>query len=210
MDRNAADGELRSLHDLLQRPGTEGEALESVHTRGIGENDNRDIAKRIAELRLELAGLFGYPNYAAYVLEEKMAGNEATVDAFIDELLTATKGRALEEVAELQRYAVASGLYGAGFELMPWDWSYVSEKYKNDRYAVSNEEIKPYLELESVKQGIFSLAEKLYGITFVPNKEIPVYHPMWWLTKYTRPTEALRASSTWISSRVPPNAAAHG
>ena len=65
------------------------------------------------------------------------------MDAFIDELLTATKGRALEEVAELQRYAVASGLYGAGFELMPWDWSYVSEKYKNDRYAVSNEEIKP-------------------------------------------------------------------
>ena len=142
----------------------------AYNTRGIGENDNRDIAKRIAELRLELAGLFGYPNYAAYVLEEKMAGNEATVDAFIDELLTATKGRALEEVAELQRYAVASGLYGAGFELMPWDWSYVSEKYKNDRYAVSNEEIKPYLELESVKQGIFSLAEKLYGITFVPNK----------------------------------------
>lgn len=149
----------------------------AYNTRGIGENDNRDIAKRIAELRLELAGLFGYPNYAAYVLEEKMAGNEATVDAFIDELLTATKGRALEEVAELQRYAVASGLYGAEFELMPWDWSYVSEKYKNDRYAVSNEEIKPYLELESVKQGIFSLAEKLYGITFVPNKEIPVYHP---------------------------------
>lgn len=149
----------------------------AYNTRGIGENDNRGIAKRIAELRLELAGLFGYPNYAAYVLEEKMAGNEATVDAFIDELLTATKGRALEEVAELQRYAVASGLYGAGFELMPWDWSYVSEKYKNDRYAVSNEEIKPYLELESVKQGIFSLAEKLYGITFVPNKEIPVYHP---------------------------------
>lgn len=147
------------------------------NTRAIGDHDNCGIAKRIAELRLELAELFGYPNYAAYVLEEKMAGNVATVNAFIDELLTATKDRALDEVATLQRYAVESGLYGADFQLMPWDWSYVSEKYKNDRYAISNEEVKQYLELESVKKGIFNLAEKLYGITFVANKEIPVYHP---------------------------------
>lgn len=147
------------------------------NTRAIGDHDNCGIAKRIAELRLELAELFGYPNYAAYVLEEKMAGNVATVNAFIDELLTATKDRALDEVATLQRYAIESGLYGADFQLMPWDWSYVSEKYKNDRYAISNEEVKQYLELESVKKGIFNLAEKLYGITFVANKEIPVYHP---------------------------------
>ncbi len=147
------------------------------NTRAIGDHDNCGIAKRIAELRLELAELFGYPNYAAYVLEEKMAGNVATVNAFIDELLTATKDRALDEVATLQRYSIESGLYGADFQLMPWDWSYVSEKYKNDRYAISNEEVKQYLELESVKKGIFNLAEKLYGITFVANKEIPVYHP---------------------------------
>ena len=147
------------------------------NTRAIGDHDNCGIAKRIAELRLELAELFGYPNYAAYVLEEKMAGNVATVNAFIDELLTATKDRALDEVATLQRYAIESGLYGADFQLMPWDWSYVSEKYKNDRYAISNEEVKQYLELESVKKGIFNLAEKLYGITFVANKVIPVYHP---------------------------------
>ncbi len=147
------------------------------NTRAIGDHDNCGIAKRIAELRLELAELFGYPNYAAYVLEEKMAGNVATVNAFIDELLTATKDRALDEVATLQRYAIESGLYGADFQLMPWDWSYISEKYKNDRYAISNEEVKQYLELESVKKGIFNLAEKLYGITFVANKEIPVYHP---------------------------------
>ncbi|HIW97056.1 MAG TPA: M3 family metallopeptidase [Candidatus Tidjanibacter gallistercoris] len=150
----------------------------AYNTRGIGGDiDNCGNAKRIAELRLELARLFGYPNYAAYVLEEKMAGNVETVDSFIDELLTATKGKALEEVAALQTYAVESGLYGEGFRLMPWDWGYVSEKYKNARYALSNEEIKPYLELENVKQGIFTLAEKLYGITFVPNREIPVYHP---------------------------------
>ena len=147
------------------------------NTRAIGDHDNCGIAKRIAELRLELAELFGYPNYAACVLEEKMAGNVATVNAFIDELLTATKDRALDEVATLQRYSIESGLYGADFQLMPWDWSYVSEKYKNDRYAISNEEVKQYLELESVKKGIFNLAEKLYGITFVANKEIPVYHP---------------------------------
>lgn len=149
------------------------------NTRGMkgDANDNTENILRIAELRLELAKLLGYPDYASYVLEERMAGSVATVNSFIRELLTATKAKALEEVAMLQDYAVSAGLYGDDFRLMPWDWSYVSEKYKNSRYALSNEEVKPYLELERVKQGIFSLAGRLYGIHFAENPSIPVYNP---------------------------------
>lgn len=148
------------------------------NTRGMkgDANDNSANIRRIVELRLSLAKLLGYPNYAAYVLEERMAGNQETVSSFIQELITATKPKALEEVAMLQEYAVSAGLYGDDFRIMPWDWSYVSEKYKNSRYALSNEEIKPYLELEKVKQGIFSLAGRLYGIHFEENASIPVYH----------------------------------
>lgn len=149
------------------------------NTRGMkgDRNDNTENIKRIAELRLELANLFGYPTYADYVLQDRMAGNVETVDSFIKELSEATKPRALEEVAMLQNYAVEAGLYDKDFRLMPWDWSYVSEKYKNAAYSLSDEEVKPYLELERVKQGIFALAGKLYGIKFTANPSIPVYHP---------------------------------
>ncbi len=142
-----------------------------------GPNDNREIIKKITSLRLDMAKLFGKPTYADYVLEDRMAGSVETVDSFIDELLTATKGRALEEVATLQDYARTSGLYGADFQLMPWDWNYVSEKYKNEKYAVSESEIKPYLELDNVRNGIFALANRLYGISFRENPDIEVYHP---------------------------------
>lgn len=156
----------RSMRETLWR---------AYNTRGIGAHDNRDIIIRMTALRLELAGLFGYPDYASYVLEERMAGSVATVEKFMDELLTATKSRADEEVATLTAYAAEQGLCEGA--LMPWDWSYVSEKYKSARYALSDEETKPYLELDNVRRGIFMLAEKLYGIRFTHNPDIPVYHP---------------------------------
>lgn len=141
------------------------------------EKDNREVIKRITSLRLEKAKLFGYPTYADYVLEERMAGNVETVNSFIQELITSTQAAAQKDVAALQEYATVSGLYGADFKMMPWDWSYISEKYKNAKYAISDEEIKPYLQLDKVKEGIFTLAEKLYGIRFVANPSIQVYHP---------------------------------
>lgn len=156
----------RSMRETLWR---------AYNTRGIGAHDNRDIIIRMTALRLELAGLFGYPDYASYVLEERMAGSVATVEKFMDELLTATKSRADEEVATLTAYAAEQGLCEGA--LMPWDWSYVSEKYKSARYALSDDETKPYLELDNVRRGIFMLAEKLYGIRFTHNPDIPVYHP---------------------------------
>lgn len=156
----------RSMRETLWR---------AYNTRGIGAHDNRDIIIRMTSLRLELAELFGYPDYASYVLEERMAGSVATVEKFMDELLTATKSRANKEVATLTAYAAEQGLCDGA--LMPWDWSYVSEKYKSARYALSDEETKPYLELDNVRRGIFMLAEKLYGIRFTHNPDIPVYHP---------------------------------
>ena len=142
-----------------------------------GEADNTANLKRIAELRLQMANLLGYPTYADYVLEERMARNVAGVTGLLNELLTATKSYADAEVATIAKYARQSGIYGADFELMPWDWAYFTEKYKSENYNVSEEKTKPYFELEHTKQSIFKLAELLYGIRFVERKDIEPYNP---------------------------------
>ena len=142
-----------------------------------GDADNTANVKRIAELRLRMANLLGYPTYADYVLEERMARNVAGVNGLLNELLTATKSYAEAEVEAIEEYARKSGLYGSDFEMMPWDWAYFSEKYKNEYYNVSEEKTKPYFELEHVKQSIFQLAERLYGIRFVERKDIEPYNP---------------------------------
>ena len=139
-----------------------------------GELDNTELIKGITELRLKSAQLFGYQTYADFVLEERMAENPQTVTSFLDELLSATIGQARREVAEVQRYARRNG---TNYELMPWDFAYWSEKYKNATYAYNEEDVKPYFELENVKKGIFELAGRLYGIKFVQNTEVDVYHP---------------------------------
>lgn len=141
------------------------------------EYDNRENVKRITELRLNIANLLGYPTYADYVLEERMAQSVPTVDAFLNDLLTPTKKYADKDVKTIEEYARKSGKYGKDFKVMPWDWYYLTELYKTEMYAINDEEIKPYLELESVKKGIFMLAERLYGIRFVENPKIQVYHP---------------------------------
>lgn len=142
-----------------------------------GPNDNRGILKEIAAVRMEIAGLLGFETYADYVLEERMARDVPTVESFLGELLVSTKEHAVADYKTIEEYARKSGKYGRDFKLMSWDWAYFNEKYKTEKYAVNDEEIKPYLELEKVKQGIFLLANKLYGIKFVENKEIQVYHP---------------------------------
>ena len=139
-----------------------------------GELDNTELIKQITDLRLRSAQLLGYPTYADFVLEKRMAENPSTVNNFLDELLDATIGQARKEVAEVQRYARKNG---AKYELMPWDFAYWSEKYKNATYAYNEEDVKPYFELNNVKNGIFALCDKLYGIKFVENKEVDGYHP---------------------------------
>lgn len=139
-----------------------------------GEWDNTGIVKQIANTRLKIANLLGYKCYADYVLEERMAENTATVEGFLGELLDATKEYADSDYRTVSQYAASQGFAG---ELMPWDWAYFTEKYKDEKYAMSDELVKPYFQLENVRKGVFLLANKLYGLEFTPNERIEVYHP---------------------------------
>ncbi|HDP76066.1 MAG TPA: M3 family peptidase [Bacteroidales bacterium] len=138
------------------------------------EYDNRKIALRIANLRLKLANLLGYPNYATFVLENRMAETPERVNEFLNQLIEASLPAARDEVKEVEEFARQQGFKGK-FER--WDWSYYSEKLKNAKYSYNEEELKPYFQLEKVIDGVFLLANKLYGLTFSPNANIPVYHP---------------------------------
>ncbi|MBE6196394.1 MAG: M3 family metallopeptidase [Rikenellaceae bacterium] len=139
-----------------------------------GEFDNLPVVKQIVNTRLEVAKLLGYNSYAEYVLEERMAENPATVNGFLEELLTATKEYAVKDYEMINAYANEKGFEG---KLMPWDFSYWSEQYKNAVYALNDEMVKPYFELENVKKGVFLLANKLYGLNFTPRTDISVYNP---------------------------------
>ena len=155
--------------------GYKEQVWKAYNTRCIGgELDNVEVLRKIANLRLQEAQLFGYKSFADKVLEKRMAENTATVESFLDELLTATIKYARKEVKDVEKFAHKAGFKG---EIMPWDWAYWNEKYKVAKYSYNEEEVKPYFELNNVKNGIFTLAEKLYGIKFVENKEVDVYHP---------------------------------
>ena len=139
------------------------------------EQNNEKIVLEIANLNREKANLLGYPHYAAYQLEKRMAANSENVFNLLNELLTSYKPIALKEVDEVQRYA--SQEQGEDFVLMPWDWSFYSSKLKKEKFDLNDEMLRPYFELSKVKEGVFGLATRLYGIQFKENKEIPVYHP---------------------------------
>ncbi|MDR2390040.1 MAG: M3 family metallopeptidase [Tannerellaceae bacterium] len=140
------------------------------------EFDNKAIVKQIVNIRREIAQLIGYGNYAEYVLRHTMAKNTESVYQLLNQLLEVYKPVAVEEYHTLENFA--GELSGdKNFQLMPWDWSYYSEKLKNKQFGVNDEMTRPYFELENVKKSVFGLATRLYGITFRQNKEIPVYHP---------------------------------
>lgn len=138
------------------------------------EFDNSGIVLKIAALRIERANLLGYATHADYVLDVNMAKNAGTVNSFLENLLDKSLPYAKREVAEIQNYANSLGFEGT---LMPWDFSLYSEKYKNEKYAINDELLKPYFKLENVQQAIFALADSLYGLKFKENTTIPVYHP---------------------------------
>lgn len=138
------------------------------------DKDNKEIARKIANLRLRMAQLLGYSSYAEYALEERMAQNPQTVNKFINDLFEASMPFAEKEVKEVQDYANAHGFVG---QIQRWDFSYWSEKLKNDKYAMDPSMFKPYFKLENVKKGVFDLADRLYNIEFRENKQIEKYHP---------------------------------
>ena len=138
-----------------------------------GKFDNTENIRKITALRLKIANLLGYECYADYVLDNRMAEKTATVNSFLAELLSQTKEYADKDYQTINAYAHSLGFKG---DIQPWDFSYYSEKYKNEKYAVSDEAVKPYLELENVKQAVFMLANKLYGLEFKPAEGVAKYH----------------------------------
>ena len=139
------------------------------------ELNNEEIVRKLVNLRMQIAQLLGFTDYADYVLRKRMAEDSTHVYKLLDDLLEAYTPKAHQEVAEIK--ALACSLEGDDFQLMPWDFSYYAEMLKEQKYALNEEELRPYFELEQVKQGIFGLATRLYGITFKENKDIPVFHP---------------------------------
>jgi peptidyl-dipeptidase Dcp len=145
-------------------------------SRGYQKNDknNEEIIRKIVNLRLEVAKLLGYNTYAEYVLAERMAENPQKVNEFLNQLHAASRVPAENEFKEEESFAKKLGFKD---KLQRWDWSYYSEKLKNANYQFDEQQVKPYFQLDKVRKGVFELANRLYGLTFKENKEIPVYHP---------------------------------
>lgn len=156
----------RALREKMYR------AYMSTGNKG-DEYDNKEIIRKLVNGRLALAQLMGYPNYAAFELSHKMAKNTDNVYKLLNQLLDAYKPVAINEYNAVQGFAM--GMEQQNMQVMPWDWSYYSEKLKDLRFKVNDEMTRPYFQLENVKKGVFGLATQLYGLTFKENKKIPVY-----------------------------------
>ena len=139
------------------------------------EYNNQEIVKRIVNLRRERAQLLGYRTYADFVLKKRMAENSTNVYKLLNDLLEAYLPTAREEVKAVERKAKETE--GEEFILQPWDFGYYAHKLQLEKFNLDTEMLRPYFELSRVKQGVFGLATRLYGITFKENRNIPVYHP---------------------------------
>ncbi len=183
---NGKDGKyLLSLQNTTQQPdlqslenrSTRKQLFDASWTRAEkgDSNDTRETIKRLAELRAEKAELLGFPNYAAWTLQDQMAKTPEAVQEFLSKLVPPATANAREEIKDLQ--AVINKEKG-GFQLEPWDWNYYAEKIRKARYDLNEDQIKPYFELWNVlENGVFYAANQLYGITFKQRNDIPVYQP---------------------------------
>ena len=138
------------------------------------EYNTEDIVRRIVNTRMQIAQLLGYDNYAEFVLKERMAETNEAVYGLLNQLLDAYTPTAKKEIKAVEN--LARETEGTDFQLMPWDWSYYSNKLMERDYDLNEEQLRPYFELGKVKEGVFGLATRLYGITFKKNPQIPVYH----------------------------------
>ena len=145
----------------------------TICTHSNDEN-NINICRRIVNLRREIAQLLGFNTYADYVLKNRMASNEANVYKLLNDLISAYMPTAKAEVQDIEKKA--KEMEGDDFIMEPWDFSYYSHKLQLERFNLDAEMLRPYFELSKVIEGVFGLANKLYGITFKENKDIPVYH----------------------------------
>ncbi len=138
------------------------------------DRDNRALVMRLADLRLQLASLLGYRNYASYALEERMASTPEEVNTFLSDLLTASTPAGRRDLSDIEEYARTLGHQG---RVERWDWAYYSEKLRLQRFNIDDEALRPFMPLEKVKEAVLGLATTLYGLKFRENKEIPVYNP---------------------------------
>lgn len=140
-----------------------------------GANDTRGTVSRLAQVRAQKAQLLGYPNYAAWALQDQMAKTPETALAFLDALVPASTAKARSEAGEIQ--ARIDSQHG-GFSLEPWDWNFYSEQVRKAKYDLDAAALKPYFELSRVLQdGVFYTANQLYGVTFKERHDLPVYQP---------------------------------
>lgn len=138
------------------------------------EADNKEIVRKLIALRLEKAKLMGYDDYASFVLEERMAKTPDKVYALLDEIWKPALAKAKDELADIQAEIRKEG---GNFEAEGWDWRYYFEKAKKAKFDLDENQIRPYLKLDNVRDGAFLLANKLYGITFTPVRDLPLPHP---------------------------------
>ncbi|WP_293370858.1 M3 family metallopeptidase [Nevskia sp.] len=168
------------LQQLKSRPMRERLYRASVARSTSGANDNRPVVAEIVKLRAERAKLLGYPNHAAWVLEDETAGSVAAVNKMLAELTPPAVANARAEAADIQALIDAQAKAGGTkpFTLAPWDWPFYAEQVRAARFDFDDSAVRPYFEIWNVlEKGVFFAAEKLYGIRFKQRTDLPLYHP---------------------------------
>ena len=143
------------------------------------ENDTKDLIMKMMALRIEKAKLLGYENPAQMILADKMAGAPETVETFLTGIIAPAVAKANEEIVDMQAVMdedIKAGLVAEGSKIQPWDWAYYAEKVRMVKYALDEEQTKPYFQMEKVRQGVFDLTTKLFGLQYEKLEDIPVYH----------------------------------
>ena len=143
------------------------------------ENDTKELIMKMMELRVEKSKLLGYENPAQMILNDKMAGTPETVDTFLAGIIAPAVNKAKEEIVDMQAVMdedIKAGLLPAGTKIQPWDWAYYAEKVRKAKYALDEEELRPYFKMENVRQGVFDLTTKLFGLQYEKLENIPTYH----------------------------------
>ncbi len=170
--------EMTSCEDRSRRE----EMFKAYSSRGNNGNeyDNKALCLEILKLRAEKAKLLGFDNFAAYQLDDKMAHDPGTVDAFLDKIIGPAVSKAKEEIVDMQKVMdedIQAGKVAAGSKIESWDWFYYAEKVRARKYSLDENLTKPYFRMENVRDGIFFAARKLYGINVEPLKDVPLYNP---------------------------------
>ena len=170
-------GAMASCDDRARREAM----FKAYSNRGNNGNDNdtKALIEKMIALRVEKAKMLGYDNPAAMILADKMAGDPQTVDAFLADIMVAAVKRAKEEVADMQAVMnedIKAGLLAKGSKIQPWDWAYYAEKVRKAKYALDEEALRPYFQMENVREGVFAVASRLFGLSFEKLENIPTYH----------------------------------